>query len=329
VSTDRIVFHLETPGGAITTRGFVWDGTPITVGRHESCRVRISGHHASRHHISFVRADGSWLVEDRSQNGTSVNGRRISSGTPQPIRHGDWLDVAGTRIRVEVPDGAPPRTVVLRSATGATTSAPGVTRSAPGVTRSTPVAAATALEVVDSSGVVREVALTEGCSITVGRDATCDVVIPDPTQVVSSLHAQVEWNWSGLVVLDHSTNGLFRNGAPVDVCDPLADGDVLTFAVPRPGSADTVIRVRRARDARVGAETASEEIESLLDTVGEAVDPPDPRPARADDGPGDEGSPVATAPRPAAAGSGLVGLAVGAIVVAATVVLGLAMVSLS
>ncbi|HEX5759712.1 MAG TPA: SpoIIE family protein phosphatase [Thermoanaerobaculia bacterium] len=61
----------------------------------------------------------------------------------------------------------------------------------------------------------------------VGRETSCDVVIPDPA--VSRRHARLLWEGSELVLEDlGSTGGTFRNGAPVDRC-VLRPGDVVRF----------------------------------------------------------------------------------------------------
>ena len=54
-------------------------------------------------------------------------------------------------------------------------------------------------------------------SKTLGRNVDCDWVLPDPSRVVSGIHASIFYRDDGFVVRDESTNGLFINNAS----DPL------------------------------------------------------------------------------------------------------------
>lgn len=47
---------------------------------------------------------------------------------------------------------------------------------------------------------------------TLGRGADCDWVLPDPSRVVSGIHATIAFRDGRFVVRDESTNGLFLNG---------------------------------------------------------------------------------------------------------------------
>lgn len=350
--SDRIVLHVETPGGDEETRGFVWQGSPITLGRHQDRDLRLHGHHASRLHASIVRDGTGWLIADQSQNGTTLNGSSIPRATPTALDDGDRLVIAGTVIRVEIASGEPPHTVMLRPPSTSGTepitgrgdgSHPGVSGAsgAPGTSgtlATPPPPVGPALEVVRDGRVVREVSLAEGCSITLGRDATCDVVIPDPGQLVSSLHAQVDWNWSGLVVLDHSTNGLYLDGVRVDVCEPLADAQVMSFATDAPGPGTVTVRVRRpgTADSRnqaslvvaVHEDQDSDPLESRPETIDPGVSSIEVQAVDGEvvgaDHPVDPELPLLSAGLAAAGGSrSLLAATVGAIVLATSLLLGL------
>ncbi|MBI5033791.1 MAG: FHA domain-containing protein [Chloroflexi bacterium] len=67
---------------------------PITtMGRSAQCNVFIPDHHASRHHCE-IQWDGDTctLTDLGSANGTSVNGRRVT--TPHTLRDGDEIAIA-------------------------------------------------------------------------------------------------------------------------------------------------------------------------------------------------------------------------------------------
>src|SRR4051812_23768137 len=51
-----------------------------TLGRSIHCDVEIDDHTVSRRHAMIaLRPDGAYLLDDRSTNGTMVNGRRIAT----------------------------------------------------------------------------------------------------------------------------------------------------------------------------------------------------------------------------------------------------------
>ncbi len=66
--------------------------------------------------------------------------------------------------------------------------------------------------------------------LTIGREATCEVVIPD--RQVSRFHARLTPTLEGIVLEDlDSKNGVHRNGTPVVGKVPLQDGDTVQIAL--------------------------------------------------------------------------------------------------
>jgi DNA-binding winged helix-turn-helix (wHTH) protein len=66
--------------------------------------------------------------------------------------------------------------------------------------------------------------------ITIGREPTCEVVIPD--RQVSHVHARLTPTSAGIVLEDlGSKNGIHRNGSPVVGRVTLQDGDILQIAL--------------------------------------------------------------------------------------------------
>ena len=47
----------------------------------------------------------------------------------------------------------------------------------------------------------------------IGRNPSCDVVLPDPQKVISGCHAKIVASGADVLVVDESTNGLFVDGA--------------------------------------------------------------------------------------------------------------------
>ena len=78
------------------------DGEYI-IGRRSDCQIFVPDMRVSRQHAR-IRPDGlRWALEDLgSNNGTFVNGQRLSGALP--LAHGDEITIASNRIRVDSPD---------------------------------------------------------------------------------------------------------------------------------------------------------------------------------------------------------------------------------
>jgi type VI secretion system protein len=71
-----------------------------------------------------------------------------------------------------------------------------------------------------------------GPSLTLGRGAENDVVLPDPDRLISKNHCVIEDQAGDVTVIDFSTNGTFLNYSKTplgQVPTPLNDGDVLSM----------------------------------------------------------------------------------------------------
>ncbi len=75
------------------------DRPVVRVGRAADNDIRLQSAHASRHHCRLVvEADGTYVVDLGSSNGTAVNGERIAR---QRLGGGDVIAIGGTELRVE------------------------------------------------------------------------------------------------------------------------------------------------------------------------------------------------------------------------------------
>lgn len=59
----------------------------------------------------------------------------------------------------------------------------------------------------------------------IGRNSSCDIVLPDPQKVISGCHARIAANGTDLLIYDESTNGLFIDGSQ----SPLGRGNSATM----------------------------------------------------------------------------------------------------
>jgi type VI secretion system FHA domain protein len=103
-----------------------------------------------------------------------------------------------------------------------------------------------------------------GASLTIGRGAENDMVLPDPQKAISKRHCAIETAHGAVVAIDMSTNGTFLNYSKMPIGDvpaPLNDGDVLTI-----GSYELLVEIREAAaaptisPAQVGPDARSDDL---------------------------------------------------------------------
>jgi pSer/pThr/pTyr-binding forkhead associated (FHA) protein len=81
-------------------------GATCSIGRHASNTISIQGAKVSRQHCHVYAVGNQYqLVDNRSTNGTYVNGRRIT--TPVSLRNGDRIDVGEHHFQFRQIDGTP------------------------------------------------------------------------------------------------------------------------------------------------------------------------------------------------------------------------------
>ncbi|CAN5249805.1 N/A [soil metagenome] len=76
-------------------------------------------------------------------------------------------------------------------------------------------------------------------SIAIGRAPECDLVLPDPGNVLSRKHCRIDWDGAGYILSDTSSGGTYVNGRPLSAPHRLAHGDILTVGAFRIGAAIT------------------------------------------------------------------------------------------
>ncbi|UWQ81432.1 type VI secretion system-associated FHA domain protein TagH (plasmid) [Leisingera sp. S132] len=121
-----------------------------------------------------------------------------------------------------------------------------------------------------------------GPSLTVGRGASCDLVLPDPDQMLSRNHCVIEDHNGNVVVVDLSSNGTFLNYSKIPLGrtpTPLNNGDVLCV-----GNYELVVEIRDDL-ADVGDMIAGPAAQGPA-SHGNAANAPDPLQLLEDAGPG-------------------------------------------
>ena len=178
------------PGASVKVTGAGDDEAILRIGPDLQCAVRRSG-------ASAVRVNGVQLGAE-----------------PTPLIHGDKIEVGQAELFFG--DDRMGGSTQYISAS----SLPQLSGAAPRATRRTQASGGRLVSLVDG----REYAVpTEG--LVIGRDASCDVVVP--TAEVSRRHAQITPSNEGYAIKDTSTNGVFVNGERVSMTQTLGRGDIV------------------------------------------------------------------------------------------------------
>ena len=84
--------------GELAGRRFVLEHPVIMVGRGSECDVVINDASISRQHAQFLRqADGVYVQDLNSRNGTRVNGEPLLS--PRLVKPGDIISIGSVRLK--------------------------------------------------------------------------------------------------------------------------------------------------------------------------------------------------------------------------------------
>lgn len=170
--------------------------------------------------VIVVGANGDVVIQCVVEGGVGVNVNGVALGRePTPLIHGDKIDIGAEELYFGE-DGRGGRTQYVRA-----------------VSRPETASRVGELERRETAGRAtggRLISLVDGreyrvsaSGLVLGRDPTCDVVVP--TGEVSRKHAFIAGGADGYTITDTSTNGLLVNGIPVTSSSRLVRGDVLTI----------------------------------------------------------------------------------------------------
>ena len=78
-------------------------GRPSKNGPHPDIPLPDPSAYISRTHAVVFFEDGKWLlVDDRSPNGTSLNGTRLTPAYSYPLKHGDVIEIESRRLAFQL-----------------------------------------------------------------------------------------------------------------------------------------------------------------------------------------------------------------------------------
>jgi pSer/pThr/pTyr-binding forkhead associated (FHA) protein len=186
---------------------FTVDAERVSIGRLSECDLELNQPNVSRQHAAIKRAGGRiFIVDNRSGNGTFVNGKRI---TRVELQDGDEVRIGDHTMRVEwraVPAPAP------------------IISELPTDERPTRRELISHFLIEDRTGPVRYLEFA-GSSLTIGRGEKCKLVLDD--EELSRLHATIRLRKDSFEIKDAgSANGTYLNGALVSEAE-LQPGDRL------------------------------------------------------------------------------------------------------
>jgi len=190
-----------------------------SIGRDEGNAVRLTERNISRRHARLLKQGTDWRLQDLgSYNGCYVNGARV--GEPQPLQHGDLIQLGDYRLTIEdeaVATGRSDGVLTLPGRPGMNTQAD-------------------RLVLMAGPGAGTEFVLV-GERMVLGRGEECDISINHPS--VSRVHAEIRRLGEGRYefVDMGSANGVRVNGAEMpstllDSRDVIELGDVFLKFLP-------------------------------------------------------------------------------------------------
>lgn len=181
-------------------------GVDLSVNGDESLGVQA---------VVEVGPDGGVVIR-RSGDQANVRVNGIVLGVePTPLLHGDRVEIGGSELFFADDAKAGATQVVAPDDVAAI-----VRERRAGARRTAAAIGGRLVSLVDG----KEYAIPDE-GIVIGRDASCDVVVPEND--VSRQHAQIVAEERGYVVRDRSANGVFVNGERVQESAVLARSDVL------------------------------------------------------------------------------------------------------
>ena len=184
----------------------------VTIGSSSGAGVQVSGAGEATA-VLRVGPDLQSSVRRAGESAVRVNGVQLGA-EPTPLIHGDKIEVGGAELFFGDDRMAGSTQYISAANLPQRSGAPA--RAA----RRTRASGGRLVSLVDG----REYAIpSEG--LVIGRDASCDVVVP--TAEVSRRHAQINPSNEGYVLKDTSTNGVFVNGERVSTTQTLGRGDIV------------------------------------------------------------------------------------------------------
>lgn len=188
-----------------------------TIGAFDGAVVRLPAGDPSARAVISVGAQGVVIRRGTPESVVLVNGVQLGN-EPSPVLHGDRIELAGHALRL-ADDEKEGRTAFVNAAdVAAMLAAAGKSSGAP--KKPTTATGGRLVSLIDG----REYPVPDA-GVTFGREVGNDIVLA--SNEVSRKHASIAPAANGYVLTDHSTNGVWVNGARMSGTQLLGRGDVI------------------------------------------------------------------------------------------------------
>jgi pSer/pThr/pTyr-binding forkhead associated (FHA) protein len=206
------------------------EGEKITIGRGQEADIVLDNTAISRLHLSIESTGGIYLVSDMgSTNGTFVDGNKIQSGEPVStaalIEFGKFrlAPAAETDADLNIADSVSADMMNLDEETVFVTGAP---TAANGGRKFSKRSGETRLTLISGTASPNELSIEGKNSIKIGKDASCDIVIPG--FFVAGAQCYIFRRGNDLILVPQkSWAGTYVNGNKITGERKLGQGDVI------------------------------------------------------------------------------------------------------
>jgi pSer/pThr/pTyr-binding forkhead associated (FHA) protein len=214
-----IKLTLKTQAGEddLKSYNYEFDQPVVTLGRLKENDIQLPQSTVSGFHAQILaEGENYYLVDRGSINGTFLNEQRLLAGEKKLLQDGDTIRIQTFELYF----------------TSGVASIPVDQGATIQVARQMVMELLGSWESQQEPRVIvmggpqngKQIELTEGKTIVIGRGNQCDIMIEHPT--ISRKHAEISFNWNGAFVKDlNSANGVYCNDSRIDGTYKLRDRD--------------------------------------------------------------------------------------------------------
>ncbi|NNF99284.1 MAG: FHA domain-containing protein [Desulfobacteraceae bacterium] len=216
-----IVIQLKHIEGPMKGEIHEFTGSEISIGRHPTCDLRLPTELTvvSRKHVLITRTDNRFRLEDKSTNGTFLNGRQISTAD---LKDGDVIMLAK--------DG-PKFSFLTKTRKDARSEASGssASHSSESVEKDDPISPSKHPAAENNKPLISFNKLP----VVIGTDPECDVVLNHP--VITERHAEFYYGENQYWVIDLTGRQMVSvDGRPINLQSVLSPNSVVSLSANGP-----------------------------------------------------------------------------------------------
>ena len=213
----KLTLKAQAAETEVKTYNYEFDQPIVTLGRLKENDIQLPHSTVSGFHAQILKEGENYYLVDRgSINGTFLNEQRLLAGEKKLLQDGDTIRVQTFELYFTSGIAALP---VDQGATIQVARQMVMELLGSWESQQEP-----RIIVMGGPNNGKQVELTEGKTIVVGRGTQCDITIEHPT--ISRKHAEISFSWNGAFVKDlGSANGVYCNDVRIDTSYRLRDRD--------------------------------------------------------------------------------------------------------